>query len=63
MIWHVTPNNDLKPHQDGSTLWCRCNPYVEKQPNGNIIVTHNAYDAREFWEKEDELVHIKMSGN
>lgn len=52
MIWHVTPTNDLKQHQSGHSLWCHCNPYVEKQPNGNILVTHFSYDAREFHEIE-----------
>lgn len=51
MIWHVTPNNDLHPHDDNSE--CKCNPRL-MNVNGNTIVVHNSYDGREGmeWLKE-----------
>lgn len=54
MIWHVTPNNDLKEHRDDST--CECDPRI-KHVNGNTIVIHNSYDGREGVEWANELLN------
>ena len=44
MIWHVTPVNDLKPHEEKST--CHCQPVCEVLPEGDMIIIHNALDGR-----------------
>lgn len=47
-VWHVTPVNDLKEHQDN--IKCPCNPKIEILDNGGMVVTHKAYDNRELFE-------------
>lgn len=51
-FWHVEPTNDIKPHSTGhaDAANCQCKPRTETQPNGNIVVVHNAWDGREFYE-------------
>ena len=49
-VWHVTPINDLKDHQDSMECWC--NPKIQIMENGGVVVTHNALDMREYAEKE-----------
>ncbi len=44
---HVTPINDLKPHEESTT--CECCPRVEFE-NGEMIVIHNSFDGRELLE-------------
>jgi len=45
-IYHVTPVNDLKEHEEKST--CHCSPTVELiEDCGDMLVIHNAYDGRE----------------
>lgn len=51
MNWHVEPVNDWKPHLT-SGEFCKCEPRVEVQSNGNKVVVHNAWDGREFFENE-----------
>lgn len=48
--YHVLPVNDLKDHEDG--LYCWCKPTVERFDNGNVMVSHNSADGREFFEQE-----------
>lgn len=45
MTWHITPVNDLKPHEDLST--CHCGPAAEIHENGDMMIVHNAFDGRE----------------
>lgn len=47
---HVYPLNDAKEHvQRGE--YCHCAPQVRKQEDGSVVVVHNAYDGREFYEQ------------
>ena len=50
-IYHVKPENDLKPHSLSAALPCECKPRNEKQPNGDTLIIHNAWDGREFYEQ------------
>jgi|GEM_PF-2040449 len=45
MEYHVIPINDLRPHEEEKTCWCR--PTVEE----GCIVTHNSMDRRELVER------------
>lgn len=54
MIWHVTPNNDLKEHEQSTT--CHCGPRIEYE-NGDMIVIHNSYDGREGVEIVNEILN------
>ena len=59
---HVTPTNDLKPHNTFSD-YCRCKPRVEWQNNGHRIIIHNAYDGRDFFELDNNnLIKEKDNG-
>jgi hypothetical protein len=53
MNWHVTPNNDSKPHEESTT--CKCSPRVE-HVNGNMVIIHNAFDGREGIELFEEYI-------
>ena len=50
-IWHVYPVNDKKKHTL-TGIKCECNPKIQIQENKAIVVTHKAYDHREWFEKE-----------
>jgi hypothetical protein len=52
-IIHILPIDDLDTHEEEGTE-CRCNPRVEKEP-GQLIIIHNAFDQREFFEKNPML--------
>jgi hypothetical protein len=54
-VYHVIPVDDLKEHCDGFTCWCK--PSIEKFPNGNTMVSHNAADGREFFQDEARKGH------
>lgn len=54
MIYHITPENDLKEHILEST--CACNPRSETQPGGDILLIHNSYDGREALELANEIL-------
>lgn len=47
---HVYPVNDSREHQ----LWrfCPCRPTVERFDQGSDLITHHAWDGREFYEEE-----------
>lgn len=45
--WHAIPKNDLREHLTTSAN-CKCKPVVTKHKNGNSMVKHIAWDAREF---------------
>jgi len=49
---HVLPLNDLKSHSETGTR-CACQPRIENGERGNVIVVHNAYDGREFYEHNE----------
>jgi hypothetical protein len=49
MIWHILPINDIKPHEELSN--CHCSPSSEILDNGDIMITHNSFDGREFVEQ------------
>jgi len=53
MVWHVTPTNDLEPHEE-STI-CKCEPKVLHE-NGDMIVVHNSFDGREGVEIVNEIL-------
>ena len=48
MIWHILPINDIKEHEESSS--CHCVPKSEILENGDIMITHNSFDGREFIE-------------
>lgn len=50
-IAHVIPLNDLREHEESE--FCHCEPRVEYEENGRIIV-HHSYDHREICEMENE---------
>lgn len=54
-IWHLLPMNDLKEHQEQST--CECEPEVEMQENGDMLVIHNSFDGREALEIVNEILN------
>lgn len=53
-VVHVLPLNDLKLHSEGGE-YCHCKPRIERESEA-VIVIHNAYDGREFYEVDPELV-------
>lgn len=53
MTWHVTPIDDLQPHEESTT--CKCEPRVE-HVNGNMIVVHYAFDGRHAVEWTEEIL-------
>jgi len=48
--YHVIPVDDLKDHEQTN---CWCKPVEERFENGNAMISHNAADAREFYEEPD----------
>lgn len=57
MIWHILPVNDIKEHDESST--CDCDPNVETLSGGDLMITHNSYDGREFVEIATETIRSK----
>jgi len=57
MNWHILPINDLKEHEDLST--CECEPKVEIQENGDLLIVHNAFDGREAIEIFNTIINDK----
>lgn len=47
---HVLPVNDTDEHSSNGT-YCRCRPSITEVENG-LLVTHYAYDGREFIEDD-----------
>lgn len=54
MNWHVTPVDDLEPHEESTT--CKCDPKVIHE-NGNMIIVHNSFDGREGVEWVNEILN------
>lgn len=54
MVFHVTPIDDIEPHEEATT--CKCEPRVE-HVNGNMVVVHNAFDGREGVEIANEILN------
>ncbi len=52
-MWHVLPVNDARIHDEHSAS-CHCNPRVESDENGTIVI-HNAFDGREMLEEGADL--------
>ena len=48
---HVTPMDDLRPHDFTSTCWCR--PQEDAEEPG--MWTHNSLDGREAYETGERL--------
>ncbi len=55
--WHVTPIDDLEPHEESTT--CKCEPRVEIGCNGDMIIIHNAFDGRELFEELNKYLDEK----
>lgn len=55
--WHVLPINDIKEHIESED--CECEPTVEVQENGNVVIVHNAFDGREGVEMANEILNNK----
>lgn len=47
-VWHVLPTGE--DHAE-SGFECWCNPKIEIQDNGGVVVTHNSLDWREYIER------------
>ena len=58
-VWHVTPINDSKEHEE--LLMCWCNPKIEIQVNKGLVVTHKSHDMREYQESEENAQHTKAT--
>lgn len=54
-IWHVLPINDLGTHEESTV--CKCEPKLEILENGDMMVTHNAFDGRELIELTNRLIN------
>lgn len=54
MTWHITPTDDLEPHEESTT--CKCEPKVLHE-NGNMIVVHMAFDGRHVIEMVNEILN------
>lgn len=52
-ILHVYPVGDKWRH-DLDSLGCWCNPTLEEQENGVIVVKHNSIDGREKKERNEK---------
>lgn len=48
-ICHILPVDDVKEHQNHAA--CKCHPVIAE---GGLLVIHNAWDGREFFELEKE---------
>jgi hypothetical protein len=72
-VWHITPTNDLEPHNEWSVQeqdpadpirWkfigceCKCKPTIKKV-NESILVIHNSFDGREGVEWTNEILNDK----
>ena len=55
-IYHITPENDIKDHEQSSL--CECDPEVQKI-NNSALVIHNSFDGREAVEWANEILRIK----
>jgi hypothetical protein len=49
---HVIPVNDLREHEENEDGSCWCNPRIEQEENGLVII-HNPLDGREILESLD----------
>lgn len=64
-IWHVFPQNDLKPHLTVCAdlpglppfCDCECNPNVIVEENDAYIIVHNSFDGREGVEIANEILN------
>lgn len=45
---NILPLKDLKQHSE--TIYCRCKPRIDNDKI--LVIVHNAFDAREFFEEE-----------
>jgi hypothetical protein len=50
--YHVVPINDLREHGEDCDALCWCNPRVEQEEDGRVII-HNSADGREYLESLD----------
>lgn len=55
---HVLPVDDLVAHDP--TRQCLCRPRVDQVWNGDVIIVHHSYDAREY--DEDGYVPERADG-
>ena len=56
-VVHVYPFNDKWKHTIQGTS-CYCNPRIQ-EINGNLLIVHNSYDHREFFEKDISKIDTK----
>lgn len=71
-VWHITPINDLEPHDEtseqkqicpGLDEWrfvgckCKCHPDQKIMKNGAVILIHNSFDGREGVEWTNEILN------
>lgn len=56
MAIHVTPIDDLEPHEESTT--CKCEPKVIFE-SGEMIIIHSAFDGREAMEELSEILFFK----
>lgn len=58
--YHVLPIDDLLKHEESEN--CQCQPKIEVQESGDLIVIHNAFDGRDLVEQGlgDESIVINQ---
>lgn len=49
LVVSIIPKNDLRAHL--FSVGCRCAPRLIEEKNGSVIVVHNPWDGREFYEQ------------
>lgn len=52
--WHVYPVNDAEEHDTESRGKCWCNPKMERQDSGNLVIVHNSLDGRDKKERNEQ---------
>ena len=55
--WNLLPVKDLKEHEESTT--CECEPKVEFQENGDMLIIHNSFDGREAIEMFNKIINNK----
>jgi hypothetical protein len=66
-IWHVLPQNDLKPHIENSVIraiglpYCECECRPEHmEVMGGMVIVHHSFDGREGVEWANEILNNKI---
>jgi hypothetical protein len=52
--YHILPLNDTEEHE--RSPFCQCEPKIEKQENGSMLIIHNSFDGREMVEEAKKIL-------